>query len=111
MSAGVSSIDAMTFGNLTVTNELEITKNGYSNYIYGDNNGSIHIVGSEYIVMGNDVLTDGYSINTEGGNIKTGSGYVYSPRFYLDSKRYLYLDTNNVLKYNDNGTVRTIAFS
>ena len=104
MSAGVSSIDAMTFGNLTVNNNLKITKGDYSHNIYGDANGSLHLDGSEYVVMGNDVLTEGYSIYC-------GEGSVTAKRFYLDSSRYLYLDSSNVLRYYDNGTSRIIAFS
>ncbi|MGX8698098.1 MAG: hypothetical protein ACSW8D_17080, partial [Prevotella sp.] len=111
MSAGVSSIDAMTFGNLTVNNNLKITKGNYSHNIYGDNYGSLHLDGSEYVVIGNDVKTDGYSIYTEGGSISCGDGSVTAKRFYLDSSRYLYLDSSNVLRYYDNGTSRIIAFS
>ena len=111
MSAGVSSIDAMTFGNLTVNNNLKITKGSYSHNIYGDNYGSLHLDGSEYVVVGNDVKTDGYSIYTEGGSISCGDGSVTAKRFYLDSSRYLYLDSSNVLRYYDNGTSRIIAFS
>lgn len=104
MSAGVSSIDAMTFGNLTVNNNLKITKGDYSHNIYGDANGSLHLDGSEYVVMGNDVLTEGYSIYC-------GDGSVTAKRFYIGSNRYLYLDNSNVLRYYDNGTSKIIAFS
>lgn len=34
---------------------------------------------------------------------------VTAEKYYLDSTHYLYLDSG-VLKYNDNGTVRTVAF-
>lgn len=36
--------------------------------------------------------------------------YITAQRYYLDASRYLFLD-NGTLKYNDNGTVRTVAFS
>lgn len=36
--------------------------------------------------------------------------YITAQRYYLDASRYLFLD-NGTLKYNDNGTVKTVAFS
>ncbi len=35
--------------------------------------------------------------------------YITAQRYYLDASRYLFLD-NGTLKYNDNGTIKTVAF-
>lgn len=109
-SAGTSSVDAMTFGYLTVNNRLSFKSSSYTSQIYQDNNGYLHIDGSELIKMGNDLNMDSNSIITGNGNIQCGTGYVYANRFYVGNGRYIYLD-GTTLKYNDNGTVRTIAFA
>ena len=62
------------------------------------------------------VTSDGLTMRSSTGEMFINSdlscnGDIYARRFYLDSYRYLYLDSSDVLKYYDNGTVRTIAFS
>ena len=54
---------------------------------------------------------DAAAVTINGAGLATFNYYLKSSRYYLDASRYLYLDASNVLKYNDNGTVRTIAFS
>lgn len=83
---------------------------------------SILIIGDGWNTAYHDTVIKGHNIRFDAGSISSavtinGSGfatfnyYLKSGRYYLDASRYLYLDASNVLKYNDNGTVRTIAFS
>ena len=96
--------------NLTMTGTLKFSVNGMDSTIYADNDGYLHIDGNEGVIMGNDLVTDGYSIYTHGGSVDCGSGYMKAARFYVGTGRYIYLD-GTTLKYNDNGTVKTIVLS
>lgn len=107
---GISSGSGGSVENLTMTGTLKFSVNGMDSTIYADNNGYLHIDGSENVVIGNDLVTDGYSIHTHGGNVECGTGKVYASRFYVGTGRYIYLD-GTTLKYNDNGTVKTIVLS
>ncbi len=95
MSAGVTSIDAMTFGYLTVKNELNF---GSSAKMYMDD--FFYIESSETISI-NSVEFD-YE-----GNVYT-SGNVRASRFYLDSNRYLYVSSGKLYYYNGS-TAKEIA--
>lgn len=95
MSAGVTSIDAMTFGYLTVNNELNF---GSSAKMYMDD--FFYIESSETISI-NSVEFD-YE-----GNVYTG-GNVRASRFYLDSNRYLYVSSGKLYYYNGS-TAKEIA--
>ena len=97
MSAGVTSIDAMTFGYLTVNNELNF---GSSAKMYMDD--FFYIESSENISI-NSVEFD-YD-----GNVYT-SGNVRASRFYLDSNRYLYVSGGSLYYYNGS-TNKQIAFT
>lgn len=97
MSAGVTSIDAMTFGYLTVNNELNF---GSSAKMYMDD--FFYIESSENISI-NSVEFD-YD-----GNVYT-SGNVRANRFYLDSNRYLYVSGGTLYYYNGS-TNKQIAFT
>ena len=97
MSAGVTSIDAMTFGYLTVNNELNF---GSSAKMYMDD--FFYIESSENISI-NSVEFD-YE-----GNVYT-SGNVRASRFYLDSNRYLYVSGGTLYYYNGS-TNKQIAFT
>lgn len=97
MSAGVTSIDAMTFGYLTVNNELNF---GSSAKMYMDD--FFYIESSENISI-NSVEFD-YD-----GNVYT-SGNVRADRFYLDSNRYLYVSGGTLYYYNGS-TNKQIAFT
>ena len=97
MSAGVTSIDAMTFGYLTVNNELNFAS---SAKMYMDD--FFYIESSENISI-NSVEFD-YD-----GNVYT-SGNVRASRFYLDSNRYLYVSGGTLYYYNGS-TNKQIAFT
>lgn len=109
MTAGVSSIDAMTFGNLTVTNKLTLDD--------GSGKGSIESGGgplyirtydnTDYVMMGDMCSEDGedfWKIWMDGSAHFTK---IYSPRFYLDGTHYFFLD-NGVLKYYNGSTTKTV---
>ena len=108
---GVMATDSGMLENLNLTGRLKFidVENEYEHQIYGDTDGYLHINASEGIELNSDLNLNGYTLYMTGGNID--ANYVSGKRFYLDGYRYLYLDTNNVLKYYDNGTVRTIAFA
>ena len=97
MSAGVTSIDAMTFGYMTVNNELNF---GSSAKMYMDD--FFYIESSENISI-NSVEFD-YE-----GNVYT-SGNVRAERFYLDSNRYLYVSGGTLYYYNGS-TNKQISFT
>ena len=101
MSAGASSIDAMTFGYVTITNRLTFDDGDYQHTIYGDEDGNLVINGSEGVKIDTDLYMQNNDITAQ---------YMTAKRFYVGTNRYIYLDSSNVLKYYDNGTVKTIAF-
>ena len=102
MSAGASSIDAMTFGYVTIVNRLTFDDGDYQHTIYGDEDGNLVINGSEGVKIDTDLYMQSNDIAAQ---------YMTAKRFYVGTNRYIYLDSSNVLKYYDNGTVRTIAFN
>ncbi len=102
MSAGVSSIDAMTFNYVTIVNRLTFNDGNYQHTIYGDENGNLVINGSEGVKIDADLYMQSNDITAQ---------YMTAKRFYVGTNRYIYLDSSNVLKYYDNGTIRTIAFN
>ena len=108
---GMMATDSGMLENLNLTGRLKFidVENEYEHQIYGDTDGYLHINASEGIELNSDLNLNGYTLYMTGGNID--ANYVSGKRFYLDSYRYLYLDANNVLKYYDNGTVKTIAFA
>lgn len=95
MSAGVSSVDAMTFGYLTVTNQINLGGSLISN----PGSGNLRIAANTilYLDDSNNTYVDVY-------------GYMHSPRFYVGGNRYIYLD-GTTLKYYDNGTEKTIQLT
>lgn len=101
MSAGASSIDAMTFGYVTIVNRLTFDDGDYQHTIYGDEDGNLVINGSEGVKIDTDLYMQNNDITAQ---------YMTAKRFYVGTNRYIYLDSSNVLKYYDNGTVKTIAF-
>jgi hypothetical protein len=108
---GVMATDSGMLENLNLTGRLKFidVENEYEQQIYGDTDGYLHIDASEGIELNSDLDLNGYTLYMTGGNID--ANYVSGKRFYLGNTRYLYLDANNVLKYYDNGTVRTVALS
>lgn len=98
MSAGVSSIDAMTFGYLKVNDQLA----------FGNNQALMYKDDYLYIEC-----SDTISVNTVefdyGGNVYT-KGDVRAARFYLDSNRYLYVSGGTLYYYNGS-TSKQVAFT
>ena len=102
MSAGASSIDAMTFNYVTIVNRLTFNDGDYQHTIYGDEDGNLVINGSEGVKINADLYMQSNDIAAQ---------YMTAKRFYVGTNRYIYLDSSNVLKYYDNGTIRTIVFN
>ena len=98
MSAGTSSIDAMTFGYLKVNDQL----------VFGNNQALMYKDDYFYIEC-----SDTISVNTVefdySGNVYT-NGNVRAERFYLDSNRYLYVSGGTLYYYNGS-TNKQIAFT
>ena len=98
MSAGVSSIDAMTFGYLKVNDQL----------VFGNNQALMYKDHYLYIEC-----SDTISVNTVefdyNGNVYT-NGSVRAARFYLDSNRYLYVSGGTLYYYNGS-TSKQVAFT
>lgn len=98
MSAGVTSIDAMTFGYLKVNDQLVFSNN--QALMYKD----------DYFYI---ECSDTISVNTVefdySGNVYT-NGNVRASRFYLDSNRYLYVSGGTIYYYNGS-TNKQIAFT
>ena len=97
MSAGTSSIDAMTFGYLKVNDQL----------VFGNNQALMYKDDYFYIEC-----SDTISVNTVefdySGNVYT-NGNVRASRFYLDSNRYLYVSGGTLYYYNGSES-KEIAF-
>ena len=98
MSAGVSSIEAMTFGYLKVNDQL----------VFGNNQALMYKDDYLYIEC-----SDTISVNTVefdySGNVYT-NGSVRAARFYLDSNRYLYVSGGTLYYYNGS-TSKQVAFT
>lgn len=97
MQINGSSIMTITDSYVDFAVGIKIIEDNFTHQIYGDSNGYLHIDGSENVYIENDVHMEDYGL--------------YAKRLGFGSNRYIYLDTNNVLKYYDNGTVRTIQLS
>ena len=95
MSAGVTSIDAMTFGYLKVNDQL----------VFGNNQALMYKDDYFYIEC-----SDTISVNTVefdySGNVYT-NGNVRASRFYLDSNRYLYVSGGTLYYYNGSTNKQT----
>ena len=103
MSAGASSINSMTFGYLTVNNQIAIERGGYSNHISTDNAGWLSITLSEGLTLDND-------IRLSYGSIYVADGTIRANGLYLASNVYLYYD-NNDIKVRINSTTYTLTKS
>ena len=91
MSAGASSIDAMTFNYVTVNNQLK----------FGTNDASIYMDDYFYIESGSTVSING---------VECYSGNVWLNRLYLDSTRYLFISSGKLYFYNGSSN-KEIAFT
>ena len=110
MSAGASSINSMTFGYLTVKNQIAIERGGYSNYISTDNAGWLSITLSEGLTLDNDIRLSYGSIYVADGSIYVADGTIRANGLYLASNVYLYYD-NNDIKVRINSTTYTLTKS
>lgn len=95
LSAGVTALDAMTFDNVTVNDQLKV--GGLTATDLGSGNARLKANTILYLGDGGNTYIDVYA-------------YVHSKRFYVGSNRYIYLD-GTTLKYYDNGTDRAISLS
>ena len=103
MSAGTSSVDAMTFNYVTINNRLRVKGSGSTHSIYGDSNGYLVLSGDEGIIFDNDTKINGY-------NLIITDGYVKSPKYYLDNTSYLYV-SSGILYYYNGTTSKQVAFT
>lgn len=110
---GLSSGGSGSIDTIKVTNQIlfddnsdggTIDTDGGNLYI-GTRNNTAYIMVEDICSMQDET----YWVIDVDGNAMFSSGCT-SPKFYFDDTHYLYL-LDGVLKYNDNGTVRTIAFS
>lgn len=104
MSAGVTSLDEMTFGYLTVNNEL----NFKYNYKIKADNGDLYIGDSDnqqYIY-----LSDICSWSGENNWHIHTNGSARFAKLFLDGSRYLYVN-NGTLYYYNGSTSKAIAFT
>lgn len=104
MSAGASSIDAMTFGYVTINNEIDFS----DNYVIKVNNDDMYIGDSNndaYVRFSDMCSWDG----TDNWKIET-NGHARFARLYLDETRYLFVDSG-ILYYYNGSTNKQIAFT
>ena len=114
MSAGVSTVDAMTFNYVTINNNLEfgaasrithaVTNDDRTLYIGNSNNSgwvALQDVCSQRGESYWKIMANGEALFAE---------KVQSPKFYLDSTRYLYINGGTLYYYNGS-TSRQIAFA
>ena len=91
MSAGASSIDAMTFNYVTVNNQLK----------FGTNNDVTMYVDDMFYIDSNlDVSING---------VEMFDNYVRANRLYLDSTRYIFISSGKLYFY-DGSSNKEIAF-
>ena len=98
MSAGVSSIDAMTFGYLKVNDQL----------VFGNNQALIYKDDYLYIECSDTISVNNVEFDYS-GNVYT-NGSVRAAKFYLDSNRYLYVSGGTLYYYNGS-TNKQVAFT
>jgi hypothetical protein len=101
MSAGVSSIEAMTFGYLTVEHKISINDGDFESKIYNDASGNMVLYGSEGLKVESDLFIESNYVYADG---------VQANRFYLDSTRYLYVSGGTLYYYNGS-TSKQVAFT
>ena len=98
MSAGVSSIDAMTFGYLKVNDQL----------VFGNNQALMYKDDYLYIECSDTISVNNVEFDYS-GNVYT-NGSVRAAKFYLDSNRYLYVSGGTLYYYNGS-TSKQVAFT
>ena len=110
MMAGVSELDAMTFGYMNITNQLTFSDADYGGII--DTRGGDLIIGTSnnnaYIMVDDICSSDGHEswlIETTG--VAFFSASCQSPKFYLDGTHFFFLDSG-VLKFYNGSTAKTV---
>ena len=101
MSAGVSSVEAMTFGYLTVEHKISINDGDFESKIFQDASGNMVLSGSEGLKVESDLFIESNYVYADG---------VQANRFYLDSTRYLYVSGGTLYYYNGS-TSKQVAFT
>lgn len=109
LSSGSSAVDAMTFGNVLITDRLRLSANSYTHSVYGNDDGELVVSASEGLRLNCDVDGNGYNISTNGGELNAGDGYVRGSRLYIGASRYFYVESG-VLKFFDGTQAKEIAF-
>ena len=99
MSAGVSAVDAMTFGYLTVNNNLYIKNGSNSNILYTNNSGKLVVEASHGMLADCNLTVNDATLALDGDSTLQLNGCA----LYLNSTSYLHMD-GNTLKININGT-------
>jgi hypothetical protein len=127
MSAGVSTVDAMTFNNLSVNNSIKF--NSSVNVITGELSQIVRTSNDSdciYLLNFNDsskVTSSNYYYNQYDNVGLHGTNYNYDEtwwidpdgcakfkRLYLDSTRYLYINGGTLYYYNGS-TSKQVAFT
>ena len=114
MTAGVSSIDTMTFNYVTINNDLTfgaasrishaVTTEDRKLFIGNDDNSGWVALADMCSQLGDSywkVMSDGQAFF---------SNKVQSPKYYLDDTRYLYV-SNGTLYYYNGSTAKQVAFT
>jgi len=74
MSSGIGTVPTMTFGNINVTNKIELGYDSTSS-ITANNDGWIYISPSEGVEIDNSVIIEGTNLSiTNGGYLSVGTG-------------------------------------
>ena len=101
MSAGASSIEAMTLDYLTVKHQISINDGDFESKIFNDASGNLVLSGSEGLKVNSDLFIERNYVYAEG---------VQAKRFYFDSTRYLYVSSGTLYYYNGS-TTKQVAFT
>jgi hypothetical protein len=101
MSAGASSIEAMTLDYLTVKHQISINDGDFESKIFNDASGNLVLSGSEGLKVNSDLFIERNYVYAEG---------VQAKMFYFDSTRYLYVSSGTLYYYNGS-TSKQVAFT
>jgi hypothetical protein len=97
MSAGVTSLDEMTFGYLTVNSNLRVN----NTLTFGNNYASLYMDDFFYIDSSVNISVNGVECEDSNAHVK---------RLYLDPSRYIYVSSGKLYYYNGS-TSKAIAFT
>jgi hypothetical protein len=97
MSAGVTSLDEMTFGYLTVNSNLRVN----NTLTFGNNYASLYMDDFFYIDSSVNISVNGVECEDSNAHVK---------RLYLDPSRYIYVSSGKLYYYNGS-SAKEIAFT